>query len=154
MTESMTKSMTKATAARLLLDGLAEQGIAYLFCNLGTDHVTLIEELADPPAGNAPWPRPILCPHETVAVHMAGGVAATSTAASVASRIATWSRWPSLASSVTSVPRRRSKAFTSVPFTYRNQRESGEGGEELAAGWAKGQHGCARTYDPGARRQA
>jgi acetolactate synthase-1/2/3 large subunit len=68
--------MTKATTARLLLDGLAEQGIGYLFCNLGTDHVTLIEELADPPAGNAPWPRPILCPHETVAVHMAGGVAA------------------------------------------------------------------------------
>ncbi|MFN6954129.1 MAG: thiamine pyrophosphate-binding protein, partial [Acetobacteraceae bacterium] len=68
--------MTKATTARLLLDGLAESGIEYLFCNLGTDHVTLIEELADPPTGNTPWPRPILCPHETVAVHMAGGVAA------------------------------------------------------------------------------
>lgn len=68
--------MTTVTAARLLIEGLAEDGIEYLFCNLGTDHVTLIEELADPPAGNAPWPRPILCPHETVAVHMAGGYAA------------------------------------------------------------------------------
>jgi acetolactate synthase-1/2/3 large subunit len=68
--------MAEVTTARLLLEGLAERGIDYLFCNLGTDHVTLIEELADPAPRNSRWPRPILCPHETVAVHMAGGYAA------------------------------------------------------------------------------
>ena len=34
------------TTARYFLEGLQETGIKYLFSNLGTDHVTLIDEMA------------------------------------------------------------------------------------------------------------
>lgn len=64
------------TAARHFIDGLHEAGIEYLFSNLGTDHVTLIDELARSEAEGRPAPRVILCPHENVAIHMAGGYAA------------------------------------------------------------------------------
>lgn len=67
--------MTAYTTARHVLDGLVEIGVGYVFCNLGTDHVTLIEEWADAEAEGRPAPKPILCPHENVAVHMAGGYA-------------------------------------------------------------------------------
>ena len=33
------------TAANDLLQGLVDLGIEYLFCNLGTDHAPLIEEM-------------------------------------------------------------------------------------------------------------
>lgn len=63
------------TAAHLFLEGLQETGIEYLFCNLGTDHVPLIEEIARwHEAGRNP-PTPILCPHENLAIHMACGYA-------------------------------------------------------------------------------
>lgn len=68
--------MTRHSAAHYLLEGLCELGIEYLFCNLGTDHVSLIEEMARWDQGNRRYPRTILCPHENVAVHMAGGYAA------------------------------------------------------------------------------
>ncbi len=64
------------TTARVFLDGLLEAGIDWLFCNLGTDHVTLIDELALAEQEGRPMPRVILCPHENVAIHMAGGYAA------------------------------------------------------------------------------
>ena len=67
--------MAEWTTARHLLDGLLEIGIDYVFSNLGTDHVTLIEEWAAAEADGRPAPTPILCPHENVAVHMAGGYA-------------------------------------------------------------------------------
>ena len=66
------------TAAALLLDALAEHGVEYLFCNLGTDHAPLIEALAEARAGGRAVPRVILCPHENTAVHMAGGYAAAT----------------------------------------------------------------------------
>jgi acetolactate synthase I/II/III large subunit len=68
--------MARHSAAHYFLEGLCELGIEYLFCNLGTDHVSLIEEMARWDQGNRPYPRTILCPHENVAVHMAGGYAA------------------------------------------------------------------------------
>lgn len=68
--------MARHSAAHYFLEGLCELGIDYLFCNLGTDHVSLIEEMARWSRGNRPHPPAILCPHETVAVHMAGGYAA------------------------------------------------------------------------------
>ena len=37
---------THHSTARVFLDGLKEAGIDWLFCNFGTDHVTLIDELA------------------------------------------------------------------------------------------------------------
>lgn len=64
-----------ATAAHFLLEGLQEAGMRRLFCNMGTDHVTLIEELARWKAEGRELPAVFLCPHETVAVHMAGGYA-------------------------------------------------------------------------------
>jgi acetolactate synthase-1/2/3 large subunit len=70
--------MARHTAAHYLLEGLCELGIEHLFCNLGTDHVSLIEEMARWDTGNRPYPRPVLCPHENVAVHMAGGYAAVT----------------------------------------------------------------------------
>ena len=40
------KTTTSETAARFLLDGLSEVGVEYLFCNFGTDHAPIIEEMA------------------------------------------------------------------------------------------------------------
>lgn len=68
--------MTRRTAADLLIEGLLENGRDLLFANLGTDHVTIVEELARREAHGQPSPRVISVPHENVAVHMAGGYAA------------------------------------------------------------------------------
>ena len=50
----------------------------YLFANFGTDHVTLIDEMARLQAEGQPMPQVVLCPHENVAIHMAGGYAAVT----------------------------------------------------------------------------
>lgn len=63
------------TTAHWLLEGLVEQGIEYLFANLGTDHAPLIEEIARWRREGRQPPKLILCPHENTAVHMAGGYA-------------------------------------------------------------------------------
>ena len=77
----MTDSTTPAprhTTARYFLEGLQEAGIRYLFSNLGTDHVTLIDEMARLQAEGQAMPEVVLCPHENVAIHMAGGYAAVT----------------------------------------------------------------------------
>ncbi|MEJ8839183.1 thiamine pyrophosphate-requiring protein [Ramlibacter sp. AN1133] len=66
----------RPTVAHHFLDGLAEAGLEYLFCNLGTDHVSLIEAMAQFAREGRPQPQVVLCPHENVAIHMAGGYAA------------------------------------------------------------------------------
>lgn len=63
------------TTAHHLLDALQEHGVELLFCNLGTDHAPLIEEIARRQAEGRPTPRPVLVPHENVAMHMAAGYA-------------------------------------------------------------------------------
>jgi len=63
------------TASNDLLQGLVDLGIEYLFCNLGTDHAPLIEEMAHWREHGRAFPKLILCPHENTAVHMAGGYA-------------------------------------------------------------------------------
>lgn len=68
--------MSDPTTAALLLDALVGGGVTHLFCNLGTDHVALVEELAHREADALPGPTPVIVPHEAVAVHMAGGMAA------------------------------------------------------------------------------
>jgi len=68
--------MSSHSTAHYFLEGLADLGIEYLFSNLGTDHVSLIEELARWDREGRAHPQVILCPHETVAIHMAGGYAA------------------------------------------------------------------------------
>ena len=65
-----------ASGAHHFLQGLTDLGIEHVFANLGTDHVSLIEELARWDAQGKPHPQFILCPHENVAIHMAAGYAA------------------------------------------------------------------------------
>lgn len=77
MTDS-TASGIQYTTARYFLEGLQETGIRYLFSNLGTDHVTLIDEMARLQAEGQAMPEVVLCPHENVAIHMAGGYAAVT----------------------------------------------------------------------------
>ncbi|MDB5803183.1 MAG: acetolactate synthase [Betaproteobacteria bacterium] len=68
--------MASHTTAHYFLEGLNEIGIDYLFCNLGTDHAPLIEEMARWRREGLTHPKIILCPHENVAMHMAAGYAA------------------------------------------------------------------------------
>ena len=67
--------MTRHSTAHYFLEGLVDLGIDYIFANLGTDHVSLIEELARWDSEGRKHPEMILCPHEIVAVHMAAGYA-------------------------------------------------------------------------------
>jgi len=67
--------MSRHSAAHYFLEGLVDLGVEYIFANLGTDHVSLIEEIARWDAEGRKHPEVILCPHEVVAVHMAGGYA-------------------------------------------------------------------------------
>jgi acetolactate synthase I/II/III large subunit len=67
--------MSRHSAAHYFLEGLVDLGVEYIFANLGTDHVSLIEEIARWDREGRKHPEVILCPHEVVAVHMAGGYA-------------------------------------------------------------------------------
>ncbi len=57
------------------LKSMNDIGVDYLFCNFGTDHAPLIEELARFSGDGMRAPQVIICPHENVAMHMAGGFA-------------------------------------------------------------------------------
>jgi acetolactate synthase-1/2/3 large subunit len=52
---------------------MADRGIEYLFANAGTDFAPMIEALARAQALGLPHPRPVTCPHENTAQHMAIG---------------------------------------------------------------------------------
>jgi acetolactate synthase I/II/III large subunit len=67
--------MSRHSTAHHFLQGLVDLGVDYIFANLGTDHVSLIEEMARWDKAGRKHPEMILCPHEVVAVHMAGGYA-------------------------------------------------------------------------------
>ena len=67
--------MSRYSTAHYFLEGLVDLGVEYIFANLGTDHVSLIEEMARWDKEGRKHPEMILCPHEVVAVHMAGGYA-------------------------------------------------------------------------------
>jgi acetolactate synthase I/II/III large subunit len=67
--------MSRHSTADYFLQGLVDLGVDYIFANLGTDHVSLIEEMARWDKEGRKHPEMILCPHEVVAVHMAGGYA-------------------------------------------------------------------------------
>ena len=64
------------TVGEALLRMLAARGVDALFANSGTDFPSVIEAYAG--ADAASLPRPVLCPHETVAVGMADGHARVS----------------------------------------------------------------------------
>jgi acetolactate synthase-1/2/3 large subunit len=63
------------STAYYLLEGLNEIGIDYLFCNFGTDHAPIIEEMAHRARRGEPVPKVVRCPHENTAAHMAAGYA-------------------------------------------------------------------------------
>src|SRR5690349_11911455 len=63
------------STAHFFLEGLNEIGVDYLFCNFGTDHAPLIEEMARWRREGRKFPTTILCPHENTAMHMAAGYA-------------------------------------------------------------------------------
>src|SRR5882757_8457566 len=67
--------MGRHSTAHYFLEGLVDLGVENIFANLGTDHVSLIEEMARWDKEGRKHPDMILCPHEVVAVHMAGGYA-------------------------------------------------------------------------------
>ena len=67
--------MSRHSTAHHFLEGLVDLGVEYIFANLGTDHVSLIEALAQWDSRGRKHPEMILCPHEIVAVHMAAGYA-------------------------------------------------------------------------------
>ncbi len=61
--------------AYYLLEGLNEIGIDYLFCNFGTDHAPIIDEMAHRKKRGEAMPGIVRCPHENTAAHMAAGYA-------------------------------------------------------------------------------
>jgi acetolactate synthase I/II/III large subunit len=63
------------STSHYFLEGLNEIGIENLFCNLGTDHAPLIEEMARWQKDGRTFPKTFLCPHENTAMHMAAGYA-------------------------------------------------------------------------------
>jgi acetolactate synthase I/II/III large subunit len=68
-------NITDFSTAYYLLEGLNEIGIEYLFCNLGTDHAPIIEEMAHRRQRGEAMPKIVRCPHENTAAHMAAGYA-------------------------------------------------------------------------------
>ena len=64
---------TLDSVAERYLDLLASRGIDFIFGNAGTDFPPLIEALAQARHTGRPTPRPIVVPHENVAVAMAHG---------------------------------------------------------------------------------
>ncbi|WP_258000493.1 thiamine pyrophosphate-requiring protein [Bacillus sp. Marseille-P3661] len=69
----MDKPITTYNTGDDLLQALQEVGVSYLFCNLGSDHPSIIEALARAKADNNPLPEAIICPHEYVALSAAQG---------------------------------------------------------------------------------
>jgi acetolactate synthase-1/2/3 large subunit len=67
--------MAERSVGEALLEALAAQGVACIFANSGTDFPSVIEAYARRPEG---LPRPVLCPHENLAVGMAHGHAMVS----------------------------------------------------------------------------
>jgi acetolactate synthase-1/2/3 large subunit len=60
-------------AAEAFLRALAAHGANYFFCNPGTDFPPIVEAFARAKKSNAKVPKPILVPHENLAVAMAHG---------------------------------------------------------------------------------
>src|SRR5579885_1217718 len=61
-------------AAEAFLRALADHGADYFFCNPGTDFPPIVEAFSRAKKTNAKVPKPILVPHENLAVAMAHGV--------------------------------------------------------------------------------
>jgi acetolactate synthase-1/2/3 large subunit len=73
-----TSNAQEHSTAYYFLEGLNEVGIDHLFCNFGTDHAPIIEEMANRKKRGEKMPSVMLCPHENTAAHMAAGYALVS----------------------------------------------------------------------------
>ena len=69
----MNKPERKLIAGEVFLQALAEHGVDYFFANPGTDFPPIVEAFGRGRQRNAKLPRPILVPHENLAVAMAHG---------------------------------------------------------------------------------
>ncbi|MDB5408599.1 MAG: acetolactate synthase [Rhodospirillales bacterium] len=69
------RNSTTHSTAHYFLEGLTELGIEYLFCNFGTDHAPIIEEMARWEKAGRAMPKIVVCAHENVGAHMAAGYA-------------------------------------------------------------------------------
>src|SRR6185295_10446777 len=67
------RTLHPATTAELYLELLKDRGIDVFLGNAGTDFASLVEGFARADAEGRPAPRPLLVPHEFVAVSMAHG---------------------------------------------------------------------------------
>ena len=67
-----------AIAAEAFLRALADHGVDYFFCNPGTDFPPIVEAFGRAKKTNAKVPKPILVPHENLAVGMAHGAYLTT----------------------------------------------------------------------------
>jgi acetolactate synthase I/II/III large subunit len=63
----------KTIAAEVFLRALAEHGVDFFFANPGTDFPPIVEAFGRARGSNAKLPRPVLVPHENLAVAMAHG---------------------------------------------------------------------------------
>jgi acetolactate synthase-1/2/3 large subunit len=63
----------KPIAGEVFLRALAEHGVDFFFANPGTDFPAIVEGFSRAKGSNAKLPRPILVPHENLAVAMAHG---------------------------------------------------------------------------------
>jgi acetolactate synthase-1/2/3 large subunit len=68
-----TRGERPAIAAEAFLRALADHGADYFFCNPGTDFPPIVEAFSRAKKTNAKVPKPILVPHENLAVAMAHG---------------------------------------------------------------------------------
>lgn len=66
------------TVGEAILALLGLRGVAVLFANSGTDFPSIIEAFARARSDGITLPRPVLCPHENLAVGMAHGYAAVT----------------------------------------------------------------------------
>jgi acetolactate synthase-1/2/3 large subunit len=73
MDKPIKSEQTTESVAEAYLSLLASRGVDYIFGNAGTDFPPLIEAFAKARSGNRRFPKPVLVPHENVAVAMAHG---------------------------------------------------------------------------------
>ncbi len=70
---AVTPTGQRPIAAEAFLRALADHGVDYFFCNPGTDFAPIVEAFSRASKTNAKVPKPVLVPHENLAVGMAHG---------------------------------------------------------------------------------
>ncbi|MGH8639784.1 MAG: thiamine pyrophosphate-binding protein, partial [Burkholderiales bacterium] len=69
----VTRTLENVTVSDAYLALMADRGVDYLFGSAGTDFAPMIEALAKAQVLGLPHPKPVTCPHENTAQHMAIG---------------------------------------------------------------------------------